>query len=209
MFRSIKPTARGTSDTAAVVGSSPSGNTTSTSPLSSSFQSYVSSQQITSSMVSDIPLKRKNCVVQPSPLQSSFDSTDDDFAKFSVTYVGSANLEGPFGPSLITEALVTFREGGVASGMAPIAKNSVTMQVSALGINLSDKKHKMFINRNYPQKQIIGYASLPIDSQYFGFATLRPGFKDHLRVHVFISCDLPTEQILYAMQYWLNMTPTI
>ena len=199
MFRSLKPAVRSTSGPA-------TSSLTLVSPLNSSstFQSYVSSQQISSSTGADVPHKCKNSVTIPKPL-SSFESAEEDFAKFSVNYVGSANLDAPFSSQSIINSLEKFKEGGTKVGQASVPKNTVIMHISSLGINLTDKKQKMFINRNYPQKQIIGHSVQPVNGEYFGFATFRPGFKDQIKVHVFCQLIEPVQQILDTMSFWLNI----
>ena len=176
------------------------------SPLQSppSFHSYLGPQH--KSTFKDVPLKRKNSVNVPTKMLSQ-DFTEEDYAKYSVIYVGSANMMAPFTPESITESLGKFKEGGVSAGMAANVKNSVTMHISALGINLVDncKKQKMFVNRNYPQKQIIGHCMDPSDPTCFGFATFRPGYSDQVRVHVFRQLAEPSQQILDAMKFWLNL----
>ncbi len=202
LFRSMKPTARSSSS----IVSTPSPLTSPISCSVSSFQSYLSSsQQISSSTVVDIPQKRKNSVILPKAATSSFDTADEDFAKFSVSYVGSANIDEPFNSDCILLALKKFEEGGVAVGMASIPKNTIIIHISSFGINLTDTKQKLFINRNYPQKQIIGHSVCPVNNDYFGFATVRPGFKDQLKVHVFCQLVEPVQQIIDTMTFWLNL----
>lgn len=146
-------------------------------------------------------------MLPPKPL-SSFESAESDHAKFSVTYVGSANIPGPFSSRLVSKSLEMFKEGGVAVGGASVPKNTIIMHISSLGINLTDKKQKMFINRNYPRKQILGHSLNPVEKEYFGFATSRPGFRDQIRVHVFSQLTEPVKQVVDAMIFWLD-GPTV
>ena len=154
----------------------------------------------------DVPQRRRDSVQSPTIL-SPFDFTDEDYAKFPVTYIGSAALDPPLTRQSVVEAINKFGEHGTAAGQAAVVKNSVDMQVSALGINLSDKKHKLFVNRNYPRKQLEGYCSHPTDDSYFAFASRRPGFSSSLKVHVFKRGSEPVEQILDAIQFWLEIDP--
>lgn len=96
----------------------------------------------------------------------------------------------------------------MAAGMAPPTgkSNAVSMYVSSLGINLTDKRQKMFVNRNYPRKQIVGYARHPSDKRYFSFATLRPGFEDQVKVHLFLeSSGQVVDQVIESIQFWLQI----
>ena len=123
-------------------------------------------------------------------------------------YVGSANLPGPFSSRLVSKSLEMFKEGGVGVGGASVPKNTIVMHISSLGINLTDKKQTMFINRNYPCKQILGHSLSPVEREYFGFATVRPGFRDQIRVHVFSQLTEPIKQVVDAMIFWLD-GPTV
>ena len=171
-------------------------------PHPPSFQSYIGKSHSTSSIL-DIPQKRKDLVNIQNPT-SSLDFPEEDYARFLVTYIGSANMEAPFTSESIIKSLEVFEESGVAAGMAAVPKNTITMHVSALGINLIDKKHQMFINRNYPHKQIVGYSMHPTDAKYFGFSTHRPGFTDQLKVHVFQQSNDTIQLILDAIKFWLH-----
>lgn len=130
--------------------------------------------------------------------------TEEDYACFTVTYVGSTNTEPPFTQQAILDALQSFGTRGAAGGVAFVPKNSVSMQVAALGITLSDQSRLLFVSRNYPRKQVAGYCVHPSLPGYFAFATRRPGF-DTLRCHVFKQLDQPCEQIVGAMKFWLEM----
>ena len=136
------------------------------------------------------------------------DFTEEDYAVFAVTYVGSAALDRPLTRQSLLDALRVFEEEGVAAGKAAIAKHVVHMQVSSLGITLTDKKHKLFINRNYPRQQLEGYCINPTDSKYFAFASRRPGFPLSMKVHVFNTCVESTEQIADGIKFWLEIEPT-
>jgi len=72
-----------------------------------------------------------------------------------VNYVGSAALDLQLSPSS-KEAIKAFSEEGMAGGQAAIPKNVIHMRVSSLGITLTDKEHWLFVNRNYPRKQLEG-----------------------------------------------------
>ena len=156
----------------------------------------------------DIPRKRKDGVTVPTINPSVSDFSEEEYVKFSLSYVGTANLPTPFTPQSILQALEAFNDRGVAAGMAPpIGNNNIIgMYVSPLGINLSDKKQKNFVNRNYPRKSIVGYCRHPSDKRYFSFATLRPGFEEQLKVHLFIeSSGQVVDQIMESIQFWLQI----
>ena len=154
----------------------------------------------------DIPQRRRDSINSPT-IFSPFDFTEEDYAKFRVTYIGSAALEPPMTQRSVVDAMNKFSECGIAAGQAAVAKNSINMQVSALGINLSDKKHKLFINRNYPRKQLEGYCAHPTDDSFFAFASRRPGYSSSLKVHVFKRGSESVEQILGAVNFWLEIEP--
>jgi hypothetical protein len=125
-----------------------------------------------------------------------------------VTYIGSAALAPPLSQQSVLDALRVFGEQGTAAGQAAVVKNSIEMQVSALGINLSDRKRRLFINRNYPRKQLEGYCAHPCDDNHFAFASRRPGYSSSLKVHVFKRGSESVPQILDAIQFWLEIDPT-
>ena len=173
---------------------------------SSPFQSYVGSPRMIPSYL-DVPRKKKDVVVVPTTLA---EFSEEDFMKFSVNYVGTANLVGPFSSDSIVQALEAFQEGGVSAGMATVTKNCVSMHISSLGINLSDKNHKMFVSRHYPRKQILGFGQHTVtDGVYLGFGTYRPGFADQIKVHVFYDPSQQiVNQIMDGIQYWLQINPS-
>lgn len=173
---------------------------------SSSFQSYVGSPRMIPSYL-DVPRKKKDFITVPTTVA---EFSEEDFVKFSVNYVGTCNLVGPFSSNSIVQALEAFQEGGVSAGMAPITKNCVSMHISLLGINLSDKKHKMFVSRHYPRKQIVGFGQHPItDGAYLAFGTYRPGFADQIKVHVFYDPSQQiVNQIMDGIEYWLQLNPS-
>ena len=175
---------------------------------SPSFHSYILGSSPTTAML-DIPKKKRDSVVLNPPQSlvatTTAESPEEDHARFPVTYMGSATLEGSFTPYAITQALDTFNREGIAGGMAAIRKNVISMMVSALGINLTDKTHKLFVHRNYPRKQIVGVAMHPYNSSYFAFATTRPGFPDQLKVHVFSQVATSVNEILEGINFWLQI----
>ena len=154
--------------------------------------------------IAEVSSKRKNSVSNLASVAGG--EFPEDFARFSVHYVGSANLDPPFTADSVVKALRMFSESGVAGGKAAVPKNVVTMQVSASSIMLIDRKHKLFVNRNYPRKQIVGYCLHPQDHTYFSFATHRPGFDD-LKVHVFMQALEPLTQVQDSVNFWLQMDP--
>ena len=167
----------------------------------------------TASFVSHTPLLKQPSSSRDQPqhhpghVLSPLDFTDEDYARFSVNYVGSAALELPLTPQSVLEAITVFNEEGVAAGQAAVQGNVIHMQVSSLGINLTDKKHRLFVNRNYPRKQLVGYCVHPNDSKCFAIASQRPGFPSSMKVHVFRPVQEPTQQILDAIKFWLEIDP--
>ena len=143
----------------------------------------------------------------PPPL-SPLDVPEEQFARFPVTYVGSAVTEPPFSPTSLVHALSVFKEGGVAAGKAAVAKNVIQMHVSSLGINLVDKKHRLFVNRNYPRKQLVGYCRDEEDEKLFAFGSLRQGYPNEIKCHVFRRVQESTEHIMQAIHHWLELPPT-
>ena len=133
--------------------------------------------------------------------------SDEDYARFTVTYVGSTNTETPFTQQAIVDAMLSFSRHGIAAGQATVTKNSISMQVAAFGITLSDQSRQLFVTRNYPRNQIAGYCVHPSMSGYFAFAARRPGL-DTLKCHVFKQLAQPCELIIGAMKFWLEMNLT-
>ena len=89
-----------------------------------------------------------------------------------------------------------------------MVKNVVQMHVSALGINLIDKKHRLFVHRNYPRKQLVGYCRHAEDDKVFAFGSQRPGYPDEIKCHVFRQLQDSTERIMEAIHHWLELSPT-
>lgn len=143
-----------------------------------------------------------------STLLSPLEIPEEDFVRFSVTYVGSAVVKLPFSSSSLTQALALFQEGGIAAGRAAVVKNVVQMHISALGINLIDKKHRLFVNRNYPRKQLAGYCRHPEDQKVFAFGSRRPGYPHEIKCHVFRQVQESADHVMEAIHHWLEMDPT-
>lgn len=175
-------------------------------PTRPSFQShtYLHKQL---SPANDIPPKKRDAIQNPL-LVSPRNITEEDYARFTVSYVGSASLYLPFTRDSALDALQAFEEGGVAAGQAAFSKNSIEMQVSALSVSLTDKSHKLFVTRNYPRKQIQGFCVHPSNAKYLALATQRPGFPTSIKVHVFVHGEEPSSQIIDSFKYWLEMEPT-
>ncbi len=153
----------------------------------------------------DSPPKKRDSI--RTPILSPLDFSEEDYARFSVNYVGSATLSPPMSPQSVEEALKLFTNEGVAKGQAAVPKNVIHMQVSSLGINLSDKKHRLFVNRNYPRNQLAGHCIHPQDPQYFAFSSQKPGFPSTIKCHVFRQLHVSTEQIMDAIKFWLELDP--
>ncbi len=171
------------------------------------------------SFVAHTPLLRQHSTTTTDPPPSKRDSIrntvlspldfcEEEYAKFSVNYVGSATLAPPMTQQSVLDALELFTEG-MAKGQAAVPKNVIQMQVSALGINLSDRKHQLFVNRNYPRNQVVGYCLHPRDTNYFAFSSQKPGFPDSIKCHVFRQLHDPTEQIIEAVKFWLEFDPIL
>lgn len=143
-----------------------------------------------------------------STLLSPLEIPEEDFVRFSVTYVGSAVVKLPFSSTSLTQALALFQEGGIAAGRAAVVKNVIQMHISALGINLIDKKHRLFVNRNYPRKQLAGYCRHPEDQKLFAFGSRRPGYPHEIKCHVFRQVQESADHVLEAIHHWLEMDPT-
>ncbi len=176
-------------------------------PTRATFQSHTYLRKQLSPLANDLPQKQRDAVQNPL-LVSPLDYTDEDYARYTVTYVGSASLYLPFSRECVLDALKAFEEGGVAMGRAAVPKNSIEMQVSSLSISLTDKTHKLFVARNYSRKQVLGFCVHPTDSKYFAFASPRPGFPNNMKVHVFTHGQESSSQIIDSLQYWLELTPT-
>ncbi len=172
-----------------------------------SFQSHTYLRKQLSPLSNDLPQKKRDAVQNPL-LVSPLKYTQEDYARYTVTYVGSAALYLPFCRDSVLDALEAFAEGGVASGKAAVTKNNVEMQVSALSVSLADKSHRLFVTRNYGRKQIQGFCVHPTNSKYFAFASLRPGFPNNMKVHVFVHGEEPSSQIIDSLQYWLELAPS-
>lgn len=145
--------------------------------------------------------------IPPSPIPSPLEFSEDNYVKFQVTYVGSATSDSPLTQHCIEDSLTLFAAKGMAAGQAAIIKNTISLQVSSLGVNLTDKSRKLFVHRNYPRKTIAGYCRDPVDSKLFAVISDRPGFANIRKVHVFRCGTEPVEQILDAIKYWLQMEP--
>ena len=172
-----------------------------------SFQSHTQLNKKLSP-VNDLPPRRRDSINTSPTIPSPLDFTDEDYAKFSVTFIGSATLNKPLTRHSILDALAAFNECGTAAGQAAITKNVIEMQVSAIGIILSDKKHKLFVNRNYPRKHLVGFCQHPNDVNIFAFGSPKPGFPSSMKVHVFKRGTESTERILDAIKFWLEIEPT-
>ena len=142
-------------------------------------------------------------------IQSPFEFSDEEYAKFQVTYLGSATQDHVLSQHSVEDALYQFSKDGMSAGQAAVTKNTVSLQVSSLGINLTDKSKKLFVHRNYPLKTIIGFCQHYSDNKHFAFATERPGFANVKKVHVFRCLVERPEQVLAAMKYWLQLEPII
>ena len=121
--------------------------------------------------------------------------------------MGSATQNNPLSQYSIQDALNQFATEGTAAGQAMVSKNTIHLQISSMGINLTDKTRKMFVHRNYPNKTIVGFCQHHDDGKHFAFASHRPGFPNAKKVHVFCCGVEPVEQILAAMKYWLHLDP--
>ena len=173
---------------------------------SPSFQSHMQQDDPSMSPIHRTKSKVRDSIISP------LDFTEEDYAKFPVTYIGSATQDHPLTRHSIEEALNQFASEGKAAGQAAVLKNIVYFQISVLGINLADKTRKLFIHRNYPRNTLAGYSRHPTDTKVFAFASLRPGFTNIIKVHVFRCGVEPVEQVeqvMDAIKYWLKIDPVL
>lgn len=180
---------------------SPAGSTSPT------FQSHMHPFPATPPTTTPDTNKKLHDLTPQLPGPSPQDFSDDEYARFPVTYIGSATQESALTQQSVVDAMNRFAAEGTAAGRAAVVKNTVLLQVSLLGINLTDKTHKMFIHRNYPCKSIAGYCRGQEDPKVFAFASHRPGYPNIVKVHVFQCGTEPVGQILDAMSYWLEVDP--
>ena len=124
-----------------------------------------------------------------------------------MTYIGSAIVELPFSPASVTRAQTLFQEKGVAGGRAAVAKNVIQMHISVLGITLIDKKHRLFVHRNYPRNQLAGYCRDSENERVFAFGSRRPGYPSEIKCHVFRQVQETSDHILQALKHWLEQDP--
>jgi len=118
----------------------------------------------------------------------------------------------------------------MAGGQAAVPKNVIHMQVSSLGITLMDKEHWLFVNRNYPRKQLEGCclkkgvretkeAMVLVEECVETVSNLElkllcscipaPWTSPSMKVHVFRQVQESTEQIMDAikLKFWLEIDP--
>lgn len=132
-------------------------------------------------------------------------SNPEEYAKFTMCYIGSATLEGVVTGSTVYDALQAIEEGGVAAGAALVPKNQISFIASAMGITLLDPTQKMFITRHYPKNQIEAFLRGPDRSSILGFVTKMTGFEDRIKCHLFKEVIEPLTQIYSAVEYWLKL----
>ena len=132
-------------------------------------------------------------------------SNPEEYAKFTMCYIGSATLEGVVTGSTVYDALQTIEEGGVAAGAALVPKNQISFVASSMGVTLVDPTQKMFITRHYPKNQIEAFLRGPDKSNIRGFVTKKTGFEDKIKCHLFKEVIEPLTQIYSAVEYWLKL----
>ena len=132
-------------------------------------------------------------------------SNPEEYAKFTMCYIGSATLEGVVTGSTVYDALQTIEEGGVAAGAALVPKNQISFVASAMGVTLIDPTQKMFITRHYPKNQIEAFLRGPDNSNILGFVTKMTGFEDKIKCHLFKEVVEPLKQIYSAVEFWLKL----
>jgi len=132
-------------------------------------------------------------------------SNPEEYAKFTMTYIGSTTLEDAVTGSTVYDALQAIEEGGVAAGAALVAKNQITFVVAANGVTLVDPSEKMFFTRHYPKNQIEAFLRGPDRSNIMGFVTKVTGFGDRIKCHLLVEAVEPLKQIFSAVEYWLQL----
>lgn len=132
-------------------------------------------------------------------------SNPEEYAKFTMTYIGSATLEGVVTGSTVFDALQAIEEGGVAGGAALVAKNQITFVTAANGITLVDPSEKMFFTRHYPKNQIEAFLRGPDRSNIMGFVTKVKGFENKIKCHLLAEAVEPLSRIFSAAEYWLQL----
>jgi len=132
-------------------------------------------------------------------------SNPEEYAKFTMCYIGSATLDGVVTGSTVYDALQAIEEGGVAAGAALVPKNQISFVVSAMGVTLVDDTKKMFYTRHYPKNQIEAFLRGPDKSNVLGFVTKKTGFGDKIKCHLLREIVEPLTQIYSAMEYWLQL----
>lgn len=132
-------------------------------------------------------------------------SNPEDYAKFTMRYIGSATLDGVVTGSTVYDALQAIEEGGVAAGAALVPKNEISFVVSAMGVTLVDDTKKMFHRRHYPKNQIEAFLRGPDKSSILGFVTKKTGFGDKIKCHLLREIIEPLTQIYSAVEYWLQL----
>lgn len=171
---------------------SPSGSVPYSVPVESTFKSHIQGgdSPITS------PAKGSDLSLLSNP---------EEYARFTMCYIGSATLDGVVTGSTVFDALQAIEEGGVAAGAALVPKNQISFVVSAMGVTLLDSTQKMFITRHYPKNQIEAFLRGPDRSSVLGFVTKKKGFEDKIKCHLFSEVTEPLSQIYSAVEYWLKL----
>lgn len=166
-------------------------------PAESTFKSHIQGGKEPDSPASSPAGKRSSCL--------GLLANPEDYAKFTMCYIGSATLEGVVTGSTVYDALQALEEGGVAVGAALVPKNQISFVVSAMGVTLIDATQKMFITRHYPKNQIEAFLRGPDRSNILGFVTKKTGFDDKIKCHLFKEVVEPLKQIYSAVEYWLKL----
>ena len=165
-------------------------------PAESSFKSHIQAGGESTSPLAS-PSNRKSYL--------GLLSNPEEYAKFTMCYIGSATLEGVVTGSTVYDALQAIEEGGVAAGAALVPKNQISFVASAMGITLVDPTQKMFITRHYPKNQIEAFLRGPDKSNILGFVTKMTGFGDKIKCHLLKEVTEPLKQIYSAVEYWLKL----
>jgi len=139
------------------------------------------------------------------PMAFSKLSYPEEYAKFTMTYIGSTTLEGVVTGSTVFDALQAIEEGGVAAGAAVVTKNQITFVAAANGVTLVDPSEKMFFTRHYPKNQIEAFLRGPDRSNIMGFVTKMTGFGNKIKCHLLAEAVEPLTQIFSAVEYWLKL----
>lgn len=190
-LKTLKGTLTGTFDRSSLSSSTPF-----SLPAESTFKSHIQGTSEGDSPATSPASKKSHLGLLSNP---------EEYAKFTMCYIGSATLEGVVTGSTAYDALQVIEEGGVAAGAALVPKNQISFVASAMGVTLIDPTQKMFFTRHYPKNQIEAFLRGPDKSNILGFVTKMTGFDEKFKCHLFKEVVEPLTQIYSAVEYWLKL----